>query len=87
MLKPNEGNIERAGRVVLGIVLIGVALTILVGTAWQWVGFVVGAVLIVTGASGICPLYTVIGMLTKQKDICPTCSDEEVDAYTRRSSM
>ncbi len=78
MFKQNEGNIERIGRLTLGIVIMGAALTILSGGVFQWVGVVVGVVFMVTGATGICPLYSIIGMITKQgKDICPTCTEEE----------
>lgn len=77
MFKRNEGNIERGIRLALGMILLGFALTVLSGIA-QAVLVILSIVLMVTGLIGYCPLYTVIGLLTKQKDMCPTCSDNEV---------
>ncbi len=72
----NEGFIEQVIRVALGLTLLAVALISLQG-AFLWVGIVVGVVMLFTGLVGYCPLYSVIGMVTKQKDVCPTCSTEE----------
>lgn len=76
MFKRNEGNIERGIRMALGMVLLGLALTVLSGIA-KIALVVVGVVMMATGLIGYCPLYTVIGFLTKQKDLCPTCSDND----------
>lgn len=58
----NEHPIERAVRVVLGLVLLSL---VFVGpqTAWGWLGLVPLA----TGLLGSCPLYTVFGVST-----CPS---------------
>jgi hypothetical protein len=55
----NEGTIDRALRVILGLVLIAL---VFVGpqTAWGWVGIVPLA----TGLLGYCPLYSLIGVNT-----------------------
>jgi DUF2892 family protein len=58
-MKSNVGSIDRIVRIVLGIVLIGLALTGVVGV-WGWVGVVP----LVTGAVGSCPLYSALGMST-----------------------
>ncbi len=58
-MKTNEGNIDRALRVVAGLVLIGLAATGTVGV-WGWIGVVPLA----TGALGWCPLYAVLGFNT-----------------------
>jgi hypothetical protein len=55
----NEGNLDRAARVVGGIALIALAATGTVGV-WGWIGIVPLA----TGALGWCPLYTVLGFNT-----------------------
>lgn len=55
----NEGNLDRALRALLGIVLIALAATGTVG-AWGWIGIVP----LVTAAMGWCPLYTVLGINT-----------------------
>ncbi len=55
-MKTNVGGFDRILRVVLGLVLIGLAATGAVG-AWGWIGVVPLA----TAALGFCPLYTVLG--------------------------
>lgn len=55
----NEGNIDRAIRVVLGLILVGL---VFIGpqSVWGWVGIVP----LVTGLIGFCPLYKVFGLNT-----------------------
>lgn len=54
----NEGTVDRALRIVLGLGLLGVALT---GRgAW---GFI-GVLPLLTGALGSCPLYSILGIST-----------------------
>lgn len=55
----NEGNLDRAVRVVIGLVLIGMAAGGTVGV-WGWIGIVPLA----TGATGWCPLYSIFGWST-----------------------
>lgn len=59
MFKTNEGTLDRALRVIAGLVLIAL---VFVGpqTNWGWVGVVPLA----TGLIGWCPLYTVFGIRT-----------------------
>ena len=61
-LQVNEHPAERIGRVVLGVALIGLALT---GSIGSW-GYI-GVVPLLTGAAGTCPLYSLLGVST-----CPT---------------
>jgi hypothetical protein len=61
-MKKNEGNLDRALRVVAGLSLIALAAT---GTIGLW-GYL-GVVPLLTGAFGFCPLYTLLGINT-----CPT---------------
>ncbi len=58
-MKTNEGTIDRALRVIAGLVLIALAATGTVGV-WGWIGVVPLA----TGALGWCPLYTLLGINT-----------------------
>jgi hypothetical protein len=55
----NEGTLDRALRIIAGLVLIAL---VFVGpqTAWGWVGLVP----LVTGLVGYCPLYRVFGINT-----------------------
>ncbi|MDP3459403.1 MAG: DUF2892 domain-containing protein [Hyphomonas sp.] len=59
MFKTNEGTIDRALRVIVGLVLISL---VFVGpqTPWGWVGVVPLA----TGLIGWCPVYTLLGLNT-----------------------
>mgnify|MGYP001616104318 FL=1 len=58
MLKVNEGTLDRTLRVLLGIALVALALT--KGWMWAWIGVVP----ILTGATGMCPLYSLLGINT-----------------------
>ncbi|MGB5164077.1 MAG: DUF2892 domain-containing protein [Woeseiaceae bacterium] len=53
----NEGKVDRILRVVLGLGLLSL---VFVGpqTPWGWIG----AVLLVTGLIGNCPLYSILGI-------------------------
>lgn len=55
----NEGAIDRSLRVIIGIVLITLAVTGIIGM-WGWIGVVP----LVTGLIGWCPVYSLIGMKT-----------------------
>jgi len=58
-MKVNEGTIDRVLRVIVGLVLIGLAATGTVG-AWGWIGVLP----LLTGAFGFCPGYAIFGMST-----------------------
>ena len=58
-MKANEGNVDRALRVLAGIALIALAVTGTIGM-WGWIGIVPLA----TGLVGWCPLYTMLGINT-----------------------
>jgi len=71
VFKVNEGKIERGIRIGIGIMLLALSITALTGVL-QWVAGAVSVVLMLTGGSGICPLYTLIGFITRKGQICPT---------------
>lgn len=54
-MKKNAGTIDRGARVVAGILML-----VLLPEPWKYVG----AVPILTGALGFCPLYTLLGINT-----------------------
>ena len=58
-MKTNEGTIDRALRVIAGLVLIGLAATGTVGI-WGWIGIIP----LLTGAIGFCPAYSIFGIST-----------------------
>lgn len=63
MFSTNEGKTDRMIRVVVGLVLIGLFFAGTVG-AFGWVLLIVGIVLLVTGAMGNCPAYSLLGINT-----------------------
>ena len=58
-MKCNSGTVDRAARVIVGLILIALAAT---GTIGVW-GYI-GVVALATGAIGFCPAYTLLGMNT-----------------------
>ncbi|HCJ50732.1 MAG: hypothetical protein AUJ88_07220 [Gallionellaceae bacterium CG1_02_56_997] len=58
-MKSNEGILDRALRVIAGLALIGLTLSGNIG-AWGWIGIVP----LLTGALGICPIYSILGLNT-----------------------
>lgn len=58
MFARNEGSMDRALRIFLGVFLIGMALSGV--TAWGWIGVVP----LITGLFGTCPLYSILGINT-----------------------
>jgi hypothetical protein len=59
MFKTNEGTLDRVLRVVLGLVLLGLAITGELGV-WAYLGVVP----LLTGLVGMCPLYMLLGINT-----------------------
>ncbi len=55
-MKNNVGGFDKIARILVGIVLIGLAATGTVGV-WGWIGIVPLA----TGLMGWCPAYTLLG--------------------------
>ena len=55
----NEGVLDRALRIIVGMVLIGLVYTGKIGV-WGWIGVVP----LLTGAVGMCPVYSLLGIRT-----------------------
>jgi hypothetical protein len=66
-MKNNEASWDRIGRVILGVGLIGNGM-LGVGGAWGWVMAAVGLVPLTTGLFGFCPIYSIIGRVTKSDE-------------------
>ncbi|MFO1299686.1 MAG: DUF2892 domain-containing protein [Burkholderiaceae bacterium] len=58
-MKVNVGGLDRAVRIVAGLVLIGLTLSHTIGV-WGWIGIVPLA----TGLFRTCPLYSIVGLNT-----------------------
>lgn len=61
----NEAPIDRVVRVIVGFALLAVAFTGAVVAPWVYAAWLVGAIALVTGIVGFCPLYAVLGVSTK----------------------
>jgi Inner membrane protein YgaP-like, transmembrane domain len=64
IMKFNVGTIDRVIRVIVGLVLIGLAAAGVATGVWMWVAGVAGVVLVVTGAFKFCPAYAIFGIST-----------------------
>ena len=65
-ISPNEGSIDRLGRLVVAGVLIGIGLGIMRGPVGIAIA-VVGVIPLLTGLSGFCPLYALFGIDTSRR--------------------
>jgi hypothetical protein len=65
-MKVNEAPWERVLRIVVGVVLFILALAGLASGAWLWVAYVLGALMLLTGLTGFCPLYALLGLSPKR---------------------
>lgn len=63
-LQANESSLDRIVRSVVGIVLIALAVAGTVAAPWLFLVSAVGAILVVTGLVGFCPLYAVLRIST-----------------------
>jgi hypothetical protein len=60
----NVGMIDRAIRIIVGLLLIAYAIPIwFAPSGWNWVGWI-GIVPLITGLFGTCPLYSLLGIST-----------------------
>ena len=66
MMKVNESGLDRAIRIVLGIVLLGLDITGIVAGGLGIAFIVLGALLLVTGIVGFCPAYGLLKFSTKK---------------------
>ena len=62
MLKKNEGTVDRALRVILGLALLA-GFFLMPEASYRW-AFLLGVVPLATGLMGSCPLYSVLGINT-----------------------
>ena len=63
----NIGTLDRAVRIIIGLVLIAYAFKIgMPATGWNWIGWL-GIIPLVTAFVGKCPLYSLIGVSTRAK--------------------
>lgn len=66
----NVGLVDRIIRVILGLILLGLAFSLFgpgLASPWDWIAGIVGAVLLLTGILSVCPAYSVLGISTCEK--------------------
>ncbi len=71
MFKRNEGILDRIARVALGLVFLPTGLFLLGGLQGSVVGLIVtgvGAIGLITGATGVCPTYNLFGFSTLEME-------------------
>ena len=67
-MKKNEGTADRVIRVILGFILIYIgAIQMGLSGVLAYIVVLVGLILLITGTTGLCGLYTVIGINTLKK--------------------
>ena len=66
-LKLNEGPVDRIIRVVVGIALLVLGFAGIASGIWMWIATILGAILLVTGIVGFCPLYALFKISTAKK--------------------
>ncbi len=59
-LQINESPIDRIARIALALVLFVLAATATVAAPWIYLAWGLGALMLVTGVVGFCPLYAVL---------------------------
>lgn len=62
MSQLNVGNLDRAARLLIGILLVVLAASGVVGM-WGYVGLIP----LLTGVVGLCPLYSLLGLKTTSR--------------------
>ena len=65
-MKTNESNMDRVIRAVVGAVLLVLYFTNVVAGTFGIVLMIIGAILLLTGIVGFCPLYTLFKIDTKK---------------------
>ncbi len=64
----NESTIDRVIRIIAGIALVGLNLAGILGGPIAIVAWVVAGILLVTGATGFCPLYALLRVRTNSSE-------------------
>ncbi len=62
MFKTNEGTVDRALRIIVGVALLAIFFIYPTATWRYWT--LIGIVPLLTGLVGTCPLYSIFGMST-----------------------
>ena len=73
-MKCNVGRLDRASRIVTGMVLLIVGISAPISMPWRILALIVAAIAIVTALARFCPANAVFGIDTSEE-----CSDAKID--------
>ena len=65
-MKPNEGPLDRTIRAVVGIALLAASSALV--APLKWILLAIGAVALITAATGFCGLYKLLGISTMKEN-------------------
>ncbi len=85
-MKPNESGADRATRVVVGIIALILAFVVLGAMDANITGIIVaviGGIMVLTGAVGYCPAYSLVGLSTCKKKQCCGCGTGSCKSETK----
>lgn len=74
-MKPNEGTSDRLIRLILGVVLVIIGWPVLGNNALGIILDIVGVILFLTGITGSCALYKILGAFNQKKNSPAVKSD------------
>ena len=63
-MRTNESGLDRVIRIIIAVAAVAGAAVVGFGTVGAWVLLVVAAIMLLTAATGFCPLYRVVGIST-----------------------
>jgi hypothetical protein len=66
-MKKTVGGIDKGVRIVIGFALILDGIFIPMTTGWRVAAFIVAGISLITAFSGLCPLYSVLGISTRKE--------------------
>ena len=67
-MKKNMGNIDRALRILIAAVIVGLFLGNVIGGTLAVIGLIVSGIFILTSFAGTCPLYIPLKISTAKKE-------------------
>ncbi len=68
-MKKNMGNIDRAVRILIAAVIVGLFLGNVIGGTLAVIGLIVSGIFILTSSAGTCPLYLPFKISSAKKEV------------------
>lgn len=67
-MKKNMGSIDKAIRLIIAVILVGLYFSETLTGTWGIVGLVVATIMVLTSLANSCPLYGILGINTSVKE-------------------